>query len=214
MGKVTKLNVEYFSAELKDKLEEIDASEGLKNCGSPDSYLNILKVYYESIESTRNNIENAYEERNWKDYTSYVHSLKSTSRTVGAMKLSKLSAKLEEAGNKLDLNVISNYHTELLNLYSIIKYSLDSIPEIAGIEEESESKQPITPNQLKDAYNSIIEVSQILDFDTLTFILDSLKNYSLPSEDKKTIGTISELAYKLKWDEVIKTVENRLKDQE
>ncbi|MBQ3796474.1 MAG: EAL domain-containing protein [Butyrivibrio sp.] len=197
-----------------DKLEEIDASEGLKNCGSPDSYLNILKVYYESIESTRNNIENAYEERNWKDYTSYVHSLKSTSRTVGAMKLSKLSAKLEEAGNKLDLNVISNYHTELLNLYSIIKYSLDSIPEIAGIEEESESKQPITPNQLKDAYNSIIEVSQILDFDTLTFILDSLKNYSLPSEDKKTIGTISELAYKLKWDEVIKTVENRLKDQE
>ena len=25
MGKVTKLNVEYFSAELKDKLEEIDS---------------------------------------------------------------------------------------------------------------------------------------------------------------------------------------------
>ena len=198
-----------------DKLEGIDVAEGLKNCGSADSYLSILKVYYESIDSSRSNIETTYAEENWKDYTSFVHSLKSTSRTIGAMKLSKLSAKLEEAGNKLDIETINNYHNELLNLYSIVKYSLDSVPEIVGEEEEpSDNKKEISKAQMLDAYNSILEVSNILDYDTLQFILSSVKEYKLKPEDAKVIAEISNLAYKLKWDEIIQTVNNRLNDQE
>ena len=197
-----------------EKLEGIDVAEGLKNCGSADSYLNILKVYYESIESSQNNIETTYAEGNWKDYTSYVHSLKSTSRTIGAMKLSKLSAKLEEAGNNGDIETINNYHNELLNLYSIVKYSLDSVPEIAGEEETTDDKKEISKAQLLDAYNSILEVSNILDYDTLQFILESVKEYKLPPKDAKIVAKISDFAYKLKWDEIIQTVNERLTGQE
>lgn len=198
------------------QLEGIDVAEGLKNCGSVDSYLNILKVYYESIETSRNNIETTYNDKNYKDYTSFVHSLKSTSRTIGAMQLSKLSAKLEEAGNNNDIETIDTYHNELLNLYSIIKYSLDMIPEIAGNEEQEEddSKKEISKAQLLDAYNSILEVSNILDYDTLQFILSSVKEYKLPPRDAEAIADISDLSYKLKWDEIIDVVKERLSDQE
>ncbi len=196
-----------------DKLEEIDTSIGIKNCGTVDSYISILKVYYESIDISRNNIETAYADGNFKDYTSYVHSLKSTSRTVGAMRLSKLSAMLEEAGNNNDIETIRNYQPELLNLYSIIKYSLDSIPEIAGEKEDDDTnKKEISDAQLLDAYNTILEVSKILDYDTLQFVLDSIKEYKLPPGDKETFKKISDLAYKLKWDELTWVVQDRLEN--
>ncbi len=197
-----------------DKLEGIDVAEGLKNCGSADSYLSILKVYYESIETSRSNIETTYEEGNWKDYTSFVHSLKSTSRTIGAMKLSKLSAKLEEAGNNHDIETIDTYHNELLNLYSIVKYSLDMIPEIAGEEEKDDGKVEISKSQMKDAYSSMLEVSNILDYDTLQFILSSVKEYKLPPKEAKAVAEISDYAYKLKWDDIVTVVKERLNDQE
>ncbi len=199
-----------------ERLEEIDVSEGLKNCGTVDSYLSILKVYYESIDTSKNNIETAIAEENWKDYTSYVHSLKSTSRTIGATKLSKLAERLEKAGNENDLETIESHTTELLNMYMILKHSMDAITEIAGeAEEEDDSgKKEISIAQLKDAYNSILEVSQNLDYDTLSFILDSLKDYKLSQKDKEIVRSVGEMAYKLKWDEIIDLIKTRLSEQE
>ncbi|MCR5671181.1 MAG: EAL domain-containing protein, partial [Butyrivibrio sp.] len=198
------------------KLEQIDVEQGLKNCGSIDSYLSILKVYYESVEMTQNNIETTYADKNWKDYTSYVHSLKSTSRTIGAKDLSRLAEMMENAGNALDIETIDLHQNELLNMYSIVKYSLSNIPEIAGSEEdtEEEEKEEITPAKLKDAYMTIVEVSKSLDYDTLSYILDLLKKYRIPKEDDEKIKKIRELAYKLKWDEISQIATQALKGQE
>jgi signal transduction histidine kinase/CheY-like chemotaxis protein/HPt (histidine-containing phosphotransfer) domain-containing protein len=196
------------------KLEEIDPAEGLKNCGTIDSYLSILKVYFESIDGNMDNIETAYAEENWKDYTSYVHSLKSTSRTIGAMKLSKLAERMELAGNENDIETIGNHQTELINLYSIIKYSLESIPEVAGEKEEEKEKADITNAQLTDAYKTIIEVSSVLDYDTLSFVLSSLSDYNLPDDDAKVIKKVNEYAYKLSWDKITEIVKNRLGERE
>ena len=209
---IEQTKIQDDSANWMDKLEEIDAKEGLKNCGTVDSYISILKVYYESVDDSRSNIEKAFAEENWKDYTSYVHSLKSTSRTIGALKLSDLSAQLEKAGNENDIETIRKHQDELLNLYLKIKCSMDSITEIAGIQEEDKDKPEITDSQLADAYNTILEVSGILDYDTLQFVLDSIKSYKLPPGDKDIFKKISELAYKLKWDEITSMVQDRLKN--
>ncbi len=197
-------------------LEGIDITEGLKNCGSVDSYLSILKVYYESVGMTEENITTAYENGNYKDYTSYVHSLKSTSRTIGAKELSKLAEKMEKAGNENDIDTINEYQNELMNMYSIVKYTLSGIPEITGEEiiEEDVKKDEISRKELIDAYQSIAEISRTLDYDTLTFILDSLKKYSLPDRDARIIRKIGDLAYKLKWDEIINLAQEGLKEQE
>ncbi len=200
-----------------DKLEKIDVDQALKNCGSVDSYLSILKVYYESAEITRTNIENAYNEENWKNYTSYVHSLKSTSRTIGAKELSKMAEMLEKAGNENDFATIREFHNEMLSLFSVIKYTLSKVPEIDEEnreEQDDTAKEDISPAQLKDAYQSIIEVSRSLDYDTLSFILDSLKRYKLPEADAKIIRSIGNMAYKLQWDEIINTATQGLNAQE
>ena len=187
-------------------LEEIDVGEGIRNCGGVDSYFSIIKVYYESAQMTESNLVNAYEDENWKDYTSYVHSLKSTSRTIGARQLSDLAKKLEDAGNAGDIETIRDHQDELMNLYAIVIHTLSEVP---GIDKEDESddtedKVDISTAQLKDAYQSIIEVSKSLDYDTLTFILDSLRSYRLSDADRKITRSIGEMAYKLQWDEIVK----------
>ena len=84
------------------------------------------------------------------------------------------------------------------------------IDDIAGEKEDDAEKKEITDAQLLDAYNTILEVSNILDYDTLQFVLDSVKEYRLPPEDKETFKKISDLAYKLKWDEITQVVQEKL----
>ncbi len=194
-------------------LEKIDVNEGLKNCGSVDSYMSILKVYYDSADMTRDNIETAYVTKNIKDYTSYVHSLKSTSRTIGAKELSKLSEMLEKAGNEHDVNTIEEYHNELLNLYSIVIFSLSELPDFdqGQSDDSDDGKEPISKSRMIDAYQTIIEVSKSLDYDTLTFILDSIKNYRLKPQDKDIVKRIGDMAYKLQWDEISELASTGLK---
>ncbi|MBR1642778.1 MAG: EAL domain-containing protein [Butyrivibrio sp.] len=194
-------------------LEKIDVNEGLKNCGSVDSYMSILKVYYDSADMTRDNIETAYVTKNIKDYTSYVHSLKSTSRTIGAKELSKLSEMLEKAGNEHDVNTIEEYHNELINLYSIVIYSLSELPDFdhGQSDDSDDGKEPISKSRMIDAYQTIIEVSKSLDYDTLTFILDSIKNYRLKPQDKDIVKRIGDMAYKLQWDEISELAQAGLK---
>lgn len=195
--------------------KEIDYKEGLKNCGSLDSYLNILKVYYDSINFTRDNIYGAYKSGNIKDYTSYVHSLKSTSRTIGATKLSDMAKMLEDAGNSEDIKTISEYTPQLLNMYHIVAHELSELKEIVGSKEKNDSDKPaISASQLMDAYNTIVEVCEVLDYDTLIYVLDTVNKYSISGVDNDIIKKIGELSYKLDWDGIKQIVTDRLGNRE
>ncbi|MCR5156254.1 MAG: EAL domain-containing protein [Butyrivibrio sp.] len=200
-----------------DSIQCIDVEEGLKNCGTVESYLAILKVYYESTEMIESNIRESYESGNLKDFTSYVHSLKSTSRTIGAKELSKMAEMLEKAGNENDIKTIEDNKDAILELFYAVKHGLSLIPEIAKDSEENvaeSEKEEITKAQMKDAYQSILEVSRSLDYDTLTFILDSVRKYRLPEEDEKIFRSIGNMAYKLQWDEIASLAEKGLSKQE
>lgn len=202
---------------LKALEECIDVEAGLKNCGNADSYLAILKVYYESADMIEGNIKEAFESQNLKDYTSYVHSLKSTSRTIGAKELSKMAEMLEKAGNENDTKTIEDSQKDLLELHLAVKKCLSMVPEIAGEEVDSKDeseKEEITAAQMKDAYQTIIEVSKTLDYDTITFVLDSVKKYRLPEEDEKRMRSIGNMAYKLQWDQISNLATEGLNAQE
>lgn len=197
------------------KLTELDVRAGIKNCGSIDSYQSILKVYFESIPHSKENIRKTFQDKNLKDYTSYVHSLKSTSRTIGAMKISKLAEKMEKAGDKKDIESIIKHTDELLSMYEALEQKLQTLPEIAGNEQDDvEYKEKITSAQLSDAYKSMLEVGEKLDYDTLQFILDSLKTYQLPEKDEALVREIKDLSYHLDWDGMRSAIRKRLEQQE
>ncbi|MBR1441645.1 MAG: EAL domain-containing protein [Lachnospiraceae bacterium] len=187
------------------EMEGILQDVGLRNCGTKESYLEIMKVYFEAMDGVRANIETAFENKDWQSYINYVHSLKSTSRTIGAMKLSNLSAGLEEAGYKGNLEQIRQETPKLLEMQKALQEVLDRV-EILKAEEETEvaeeEKEPIGDEALQEAYRSMDEVSSLFDYDTMEFMLKSLDQYRLQKRDRIVVKKLKDLLKEVKWDEI------------
>ena len=116
--------VEEISPE-ETQYEYIDVNTGLKYCAySKDMYREFLKIYYDGSEKKKEQLTESYSGKNWKDYVTYVHSMKSTSLNVGAIKLSEFAAEIEKAGKdylatnkKESLSYMLEHHEELMKMY-------------------------------------------------------------------------------------------------
>ena len=96
----------------------VDTKTGLGFCGNDlQIYKSVLCTYSEEASSKREKLEKSYASKDWKEYAIRAHSLKSTSKTIGAMKLSGLAAKLEAAANENDILVIEENHNDAMKMY-------------------------------------------------------------------------------------------------
>ena len=130
LTKVKHTNTEDNSEEIlgkKDlKQEYIDQKVGLKySAQSMEMYKSFLEVYYEYGAEKKCQVEECYNAKNWKDYVTYVHSIKSTSLNIGGVILSKLAADIEKrgkeflAGDEGALSFIEENHEELMRVYDL-----------------------------------------------------------------------------------------------
>lgn len=117
-------NAPLQSAETSE-CEYIDRKVGMKYCAYDEEiYREIVTVYCEEYEEKHQKLLGTYSEENWKDYVTYVHSLKSSSMNVGGVLLSEMAAEVERAGKEyLDnqdvekLSFVKGRHEELLRMY-------------------------------------------------------------------------------------------------
>ena len=96
----------------------IDKKTGLIYCANDEKfYEKILSEYlYESKEKA-SSLDRCYEEKNWEEYGIYVHSLKSTSKMIGARELSDIAMRLEKAAKSGDGEGIELEHAKMRRLY-------------------------------------------------------------------------------------------------
>ncbi len=79
----------------------INQSVGLKySSGSKDMYKSFLEIYCSYADKKIEQLTSSFECKQWRNYITYVHSVKSTSLNIGGEKLSKHAADIEEQGNK------------------------------------------------------------------------------------------------------------------
>lgn len=108
------------------RIDGIDVSVGMEYAGQDaELYREILSDYMDCIEEQAKAIECAVAERDLKTFTLEVHSLKSTSRTIGALKLSDQAKELEDNGKNQQWEPILENIGKLLStyrgLYSVIR---------------------------------------------------------------------------------------------
>ena len=70
----------------------LDVEAGLQFCGSAEDYLAVLRVFQESAAEKADEIQRLFEAKDWKNYTTKVHALKSSARVIGAAELSDRAA--------------------------------------------------------------------------------------------------------------------------
>lgn len=104
----------------------INKETGIRYCANDEEFLTeMLETLVDSYEETLAKITKAYNSADWKNYTIYVHGLKSSSLTVGGEILSSAAKELEMAGKAIgrEENIAENEafirsrHEELIKLY-------------------------------------------------------------------------------------------------
>lgn len=103
----------------------IDRAVGIQySAGMEDMYIEFLQFFCEGKAEKVAQITESYQAKSWKEYVTYVHSVKSTSLSIGGVVLSELAAKVEEQGKAYladgkeeALNFVKENHEELLRLY-------------------------------------------------------------------------------------------------
>ena len=109
--------------------EGIDTAAGLANSqGRQDLYTELLCEFARDAEEKNGKLRGCYEAENWKDYTVYVHALKSSARLIGAGKLSGMAEKLEEAAKAEDAAAIRNGHPAMMEEYGRITEAVRAMP--------------------------------------------------------------------------------------
>ena len=99
------------------------------SAGLEDVYKNILETFRRLKEEKKNALQTAFESEDWKNYTIFVHALKSTSLQIGGEKLSAAAKELEMSGKVITAEItsetekqeakeyIKNRHAEVMQMY-------------------------------------------------------------------------------------------------
>ncbi|WP_022931419.1 hybrid sensor histidine kinase/response regulator [Treponema bryantii] len=158
------------------KIDELDAESALKNCGSEELLFSTIRQYYNSIDEKALELQNFFEAEDWKNYEIKVHALKSTSRLIGALKLSKLAEHLEECANNQTIDEINEKHKTLMDTFLSLKHTLEPL-----IHENNYIEKPeISKEALSEKIKLIQEYADSFDIDGLDNLIKELQSVKLP----------------------------------
>ena len=76
-------------------------------------------------------------------------------------------------------------------------------------EKEDEEKPPVDESALNDAYASLNEFIDAMDFDLADMVIKSMKDYKLPEKDDKIFKEMERLLTGLNWEDMKKLIDER-----
>ncbi len=121
---------------------EINTETGLEySAGMVELYQDILNTFANLKDEKKSKLQESFDAADWKNYTVYVHALKSNAQSIGADKLFSAAKDLELAGKKITAENISesekvqaveyikDNHAALLKMYDKIADAAKNISE-------------------------------------------------------------------------------------
>jgi len=165
-------------------IQGLDTEEAMRLLGNEALYFKVLKDYYQVIEKKSSIIYETVKNQDWDRYTIEVHALKSASKQIGAMELSKLAARLEQAGNERDIELINASTDEMLTSYMEYKYILEPYFE-SDKEDKNGDEEVITEELLMQYFTDIEEALLDLDMDKVEELVEEMSGYSYEDTSEK-----------------------------
>lgn len=95
-----------------DIVTAIESAEGDVEC-----FKFLLESFRDTSDKNKADIQGSFDGQDFNNYTIFVHALKSTSKMIGAERLSEQARLLEMAGKKGDIHYIVENHQKVMELY-------------------------------------------------------------------------------------------------
>ncbi len=161
-------------------IEGLNTKKAIELLGSEKLFMQVAKEYYLSLTSRIDGLSDMLEKGDITNYTINVHSLKSTSRQIGAEELGELAFQLEMAGKEGKADFIREHHGELVEKVAEVKAILDGVfPDAAAEQTTVKPADPETVTALLDSLSTALE-----EFDTLAIddAVGELSQYEFEGE--------------------------------
>ena len=118
----------------------IDIKKGISNCGGEEEfYRSILLEYLNSSDEKKNKLEQHLKDGDMEGYGIQVHSLKSTSATIGAMALSEKALELEHLAKEGRAGEVRLKHEPMAAEYAWV---LDALSKVVSEKDAMEDHDP------------------------------------------------------------------------
>lgn len=216
-------------------IPQVNVEKGVEFCGSVSNFMQALETYVVAIPENAMNMEQALENKDYSEFVTRIHALKSTSSAVGVMEISIFASTLEDAGNAGKFDPIKNFGPVLINKYRDFATTvrkqmvnskekakpapveetkredeeLEELGEFTGFDmvNEDENLPEIPLEELMDAYRTILDLVSNYDFDNLTIIMESMKAYRIPEEEHDRYKKLKQYAERPEWDKISELLE-------
>ncbi len=164
---------------------DLDTGEAISMLGSEALFRNVLREYHRAILQKAQRIKEHETTGDLEAYTIEVHALKSSSKQIGASRLSSMAAELEDAGRAGDMEMIRKYTTPTLKKY--MSYYEGLKPFLPAEEKETaEDTEETDSAALREGFDRLRNAIDDLDMDAVEATVNTLMKYQLP-EDQQTL---------------------------
>ena len=149
--------------------------EGVNHCGSKAALMKTIRIFYRTIDSKANKIEQCLKEGLISDYVIEIHALKSSALLIGAVPLSEAAKELEDYGKQGKTEVLEEKTPDVLTLYRDLKNILRPYAE-----KEEDAKKEFSDGEWITALQQIHQCIEQFDLDGVDQIMEQLEEYQVP----------------------------------
>ena len=111
----------------------IDAEEGIAYCADdPEFYEDMLREYLQESDGRAADLRRFYASQDWSQYGLCAHTVKSTSKMIGAKAVSELAREMELACRSGDAASVLAGHDRFLREYTDLANGLRSVMQTSG----------------------------------------------------------------------------------
>lgn len=148
--------------------------EGVNHCGSKAALMKTIRIFYRTIDSKANKIEQCLKEGLISDYVIEIHALKSSALLIGAVPLSEAAKELEDYGKQGKTEVLEEKTPDVLTLYRDLKNILRPYAE-----KEEDAKKEFSDGEWITALQQIHQCIEQFDLDGVDQIMEQLEEYQV-----------------------------------
>ncbi|MGN0367596.1 MAG: PocR ligand-binding domain-containing protein [Wujia sp.] len=188
-------NATQSAGEGIESLTFLDTSYALNLLKSETLYWKVLKDYYNMIDHKIAKIKDCELKEEIGTYIVEVHALKSSSKQIGALSLSKKAEYLESVGNRHDLKIIHELTDEMLLEYRNLRNALAPYFVEVDTKIETEFTDNVDISVIRDLIGKMRVAIDDLDLDSVEQLLESGTTYR--KEDEQRISELKEVVWNM-----------------
>ena len=185
------------------RIDGIDAEGAMKKMYlDEENYLKILKIYHTDLSAALKRIVDAKVGGDLERFVIDVHSVKSTSASIGAMELSELAKALEAAGKIVDIEFIDSNMDRFVSISECI---IDAVGKFFGDEDENKKMlEDVEFSKLDEEWlDAVCQACEDMDSSRAEELFEEIDGKRFSDDEEALISRIKECVGQYDYDEVI-----------